>query len=282
MQDTTKVQGYDKIAAATENLLSMFELGQLPAAVARTTIAAVAGDLPSSRWSLGNRLLMMAAGTEDARGFHQWKDAGRSVRKGSRALYILGPRTVTRTQRDEQTGEETKVQILVGFVSIPVFRIEDTDGAPVTAPNYTPDILPHLYRVAEAWGYKVTYGAASGGAFGWHREGQIHLMSYDADTLWHELAHAAHAKVLEARGSKIRGGQVPEQEIVAEMTAAVLSEIYGETGGLQFSRDYIAAYAKRMGKDLLGGIMHCLSDVEHCLQLILEAAAQVEPSAVPA
>jgi hypothetical protein len=49
---------------------------------------------PSSRWSLPNQILMLLQGTEDARGFQQWREADRTVLKGRRAIYILrrGPR----------------------------------------------------------------------------------------------------------------------------------------------------------------------------------------------
>lgn len=283
MQEIAKVQGLDKVAEATERLVAMMESGDLPAAMARTAIRSMLGQRPSDAWSWGNQLLMILCGTEDARGFKQWKDAGRSVRKGAKAIYILGPRTVTRTVEDEKTGEQRKVPVVVGFVGIPVFRLEDTEGqdletgAPI---DHRPEVLPPLMSVAEAWGYTVTYGPQTGGAYGYHTidGARIHLMTHDVGTLWHELAHGAHKKVLEARGDKMRGGQIPEQEIVAEMTAAVLGELYGETGRHQYTRDYLATYAKAMGTTLTGGIMRCLSDVQKCLLLILEAARTVEPA----
>jgi len=278
MQTESKISGVDRVEEATGRLLEMFQSGNLPQAVARTLIAAKAGEVPSAKWSFGNQLLMMIAGTEDARGFKRWQEVGRRVRKGAKAFYILAPRTIRKTERDED-GTERKVTLVVGFLGVPVFRYEDTEGDEIQRPTYTPDVLPPLYEVARAWGYEVTYGPASGSAYGWHRAGHIHLMTYDMDTLWHELAHAAHAKVLAERGRALKGGQVPAQEIVAEMTAAVLAVIYGDLGGLKFSREYIAAYAKAWNKDLLGGMMHCLGDVQKCLALILDTAAAAEPVA---
>jgi|GEM_PF-4666686 len=57
----------ERVKEALSRLLSMFESGDLPAAVARTLITPVAGaEKPSDKWSLGNKLLMFLAGTEDA------------------------------------------------------------------------------------------------------------------------------------------------------------------------------------------------------------------------
>ena len=48
-------------------------------------------SLIADKWSFLNRLLMYCNNTEDARGFNQWKQAGRYIIKGSHAFYILAP-----------------------------------------------------------------------------------------------------------------------------------------------------------------------------------------------
>jgi len=68
----------------------MFDSGQLPPVVARTTIQALERELPSSKWSLGNRILMILVGTDDARGFRQWKEVGRHVIKEANKFYREG------------------------------------------------------------------------------------------------------------------------------------------------------------------------------------------------
>ena len=66
---------------------------------------------PQILGALRNRLLMMLAGTEDARGFRQWEKVGRMVKKGAKAFYILAPRIIK--VKDEETEEEKHV--LAGF-----------------------------------------------------------------------------------------------------------------------------------------------------------------------
>jgi hypothetical protein len=64
----------ERAKEALHRLLAMFESGDLPQAVARTMLRPKPGaEKPSDRWSLGNRLLMLAAGTRDARGYQQWE-----------------------------------------------------------------------------------------------------------------------------------------------------------------------------------------------------------------
>ena len=68
---------------------------------------------PSENWSATNQRLMLCAGTEDARGYQQWRKAGRQVRKGSKAIRIFVPR-----KRKDDT---------VYFHMACVFAFEDTD-----------------------------------------------------------------------------------------------------------------------------------------------------------
>lgn len=92
IQDTMeKDKGNDKIKEAMEKLIEMFRTGNIPPAIARTVIAREKGEQPSKHWTLGNQLLMIIAGTNDARGYKQWNQVGRQVIKGGKAFYILAP-----------------------------------------------------------------------------------------------------------------------------------------------------------------------------------------------
>ncbi|MGD0639003.1 MAG: hypothetical protein ABSA72_13290, partial [Nitrososphaerales archaeon] len=110
-----------------ERIVALFSSKQLPDLCAKALINAPMK--PSSKWSFGNQLLMLLAGTNDARGFRQWIEAGRSVSKGSKAFYILGPvrKRVRRKVSDEHEGRGEEVaDVRVGFMPVPVFRYEDT------------------------------------------------------------------------------------------------------------------------------------------------------------
>ncbi|MCE2498900.1 MAG: hypothetical protein J4F28_07965 [Nitrosopumilaceae archaeon] len=82
-----------------EQFVGRMASGDLPAAIAKSCIH-VDEDMPSSKWNRCNRILMMLSGTSDARGYRQWGEVGRHVRKGSRAVYILAPRIVKVSDKD--------------------------------------------------------------------------------------------------------------------------------------------------------------------------------------
>lgn len=121
MDKATIIQG------AIATLMNMFKSGDFPAQVAMTIIRKAEGDnIPADSWSFANRLLITAQGTNDARGFRQWSEVGRHVKKGSKAIHIFAPLTKKIVEKDEATGEETSRVIVAGFRPLPVFRLEDT------------------------------------------------------------------------------------------------------------------------------------------------------------
>jgi hypothetical protein len=225
---------------------------------------------PCLKWSGSNRMMAALQSDElDHRGFQQWRDAGRQVRKGARAVYIWRPKTIA---REDDAGD--KKTILIGFAPLAVFGASDTiptpgHDAPLTP--YTPRVLPPLAAVAARLGCTLTYAPLIG-ARGLYRPYADHiaLATHDQKTLAHELAHAAHARVLRARGETLEPGQDPHQEIVADLCAAVLMDIYelGDYSGNAWK--YINAYAP---DDPLSAISAALRDIADVLGLILATEA---------
>ncbi|HHW42614.1 MAG TPA: M48 family peptidase [Desulfotomaculum sp.] len=274
----------DKAREALNRLLEMFRTGNLPAAVAQTVIRAKAGyGRPSDRWSLGNRLLMYLAGTEDARGFRQWEEAGRHVKKGAKAFYILAPVTGKKTVRerevDPETGEEREVErervVVTGFRCVPVFRYEDTEGAPLPEADYSPPEPPPLFDVARKFVNDVRYKPFVGGYYGYFdpTRGKIVLTTHDAHSFFHELAHAVHHTI---KPGGLKPGQHTDQEIVAETVAAALCEMYGFSGYIWHGWEYIRRYAGGDGRQALRFVMKVLADVEEVLDRVWAAATDME------
>ena len=133
----------DKVKQALESILQRFKSGDIPEALAYATFPIP--NIPASRWSLLNRTLMFISGTSDARGFNQWKQANRYVKKGSKAITILAPRFI---RKQEEEDEEAK-SILVGFLAVSVFKVEDTDGEPLDYLGQGSEQRADFFRILE-------------------------------------------------------------------------------------------------------------------------------------
>jgi antirestriction protein ArdC len=268
MADTSKARD------ATSRLLALWESGEMPAAIATLTIRRQAGERPCDSWSLGNRLLVLIAGTQDARGFRQWEQAGRHVVRGAGAIHILGPIARKVKGEDADSGEPTERTIIRGFKAIPVFRLEDTDGEALHVPDYAPPVLPPLAEVAEAWGIKVAYRPDRGGGYyGAYSPtaDRIELVTHAEMTFFHELAHAAHRRL----GGLTSAGQDSRQEIVAETSAAALCLMYGLAGYVAPAAEYVAGYAGVSPDHAARGALRHLGEIEAVLGLILGTAREL-------
>ena len=266
----------EKAGQVLRDIIALFEQGNLPEAIVRTTIAMP--DVPARQWSLGNRLLVWSQDTVDARTFRQWRAVGRFPQKGSKALYILQPMIVPAQNKELPEGGTEPLR-LVGFKACPVFRKEDTEGEPI---NYElePAQPPPLLDVAHAWGIKVRYlPTVQPGVYGYHRAGggytEIGLHTHDVQVFAHELAHAAHARV---RGS-LKGGQHWDQEVVAELTAATLCRVYETEPNEAGAYRYIRHYAEQAGYEPGRACMAVLKEVEQCLMLILQSTEEQREAA---
>ena len=257
----------DRAKGVLDRVLEAFETGAVPEAIARSVLPAF--DVPSSRWSLNNRILMCFAGTADARGIRQWRAVGRWPRKGCKACYILAPLYVNKADRDAETGEETEHRIFTGFKCCPVFRIEDTEGRPIQYPDLHPPEPPPLADVARTWGIQVKYLPGNGGCYGYYQPGgnRIGLCTHDLSTFFHELGHAAHDRL-----GALRTSSKWEQEVVAELTAAVLSHLYGAQPDDGGAYRYIRRHAAQAGRDVYAACMSVIADVEKCLGMVLNQA----------
>ena len=260
----------NKVRDVLESILDRFKSGDIPEAIKYSLFPIP--DIPSSKWSFMNRLIMNFSNTADARGIKQWNSVGRTVKKGARAIYILVPRMIkTNTSNDEHNeNEENKEKLRVhGFLAQPVFRFEDTEGEPLAYQQELslPD-LP-LMEKAKQWGISVSaipnkyrvYGAYVPAAQ------QILLATSEEIVFFHELSHAAYERAVE----KLKPGQVWNQEITAELCAQVLTKLVGKQpqDKLGNSYQYIEHYAKDAGLSPLSACLNVLNSVEKVLSLIL-------------
>jgi len=281
---------YGKSQEVAEGIIAMFESGNLPSALAPIFIHRH-DALPCRKWSFQNQLLTAISGTNDARGFDQWKQAGRKVRKGARAFYILGPCLVS-VSKENTDGEKIDGKALIGFRSIPVFRLEDTDlddaelwarcGQVDQAAEKYLDQLP-LRQVAAAWGISLTsYNGEGARYLGQYKAGlfgsSIALGVENLSTWCHELIHAADDR----NGTLTKGaGQKADNEAVAELGGAVLLRLLGNDheADLGGAWSYIKSYAKGDTGKAIRLCTKVINRVCTAVALVLDTAEKV--GAVP-
>ena len=253
------------IRETLNSILEAFESGNIPEAIAHSMFPIP--DLPSSNWSVLNRINIFLSRTTDARGFRQWNNVGRHVKRGAKAIYILVPRMIKREIASE-TDETREEEVLSGFMAKPVFRVEDTDGEPLDYEQIELPELPLMERAKE-WGLSVK---AVPGNYQYHGyfsqdKKEIGLSSKDEAVFFHELAHYAHHLIV----GDLRTVAPWEKEVVAELAAAALCKIVGKDSKyFGASYQYVKHYAEQAGLSPVKACLRVINQTEAVLALILK------------
>ncbi|MEA1946316.1 MAG: antirestriction protein [Thermodesulfobacteriota bacterium] len=250
----------EKVKSVLNSVLERFEIGDIPEAIAYSMFPFP--EVPSAKWSLLNRTLMFLNCSMDARDIRQWNKVRRFVKKGSKAFYILVPYI----KKVEDDGAEK--QVLIGFGTKAVFRVEDTDGEPLEYENIE---LPRFPLIDRARGWGISIKAIPGnyryyGLYSSERK-EITLASESECVFLHELSHTAH----DILKGGLRPGQDPIQEIVAELASHCLCRLVGKTGDKHLGNSfrYISRYADKINLSPLSACTKVLNEVEQVLNLIL-------------
>jgi len=244
-------------------------------------------DVPCRKWSWHNQLVAALCGTTDARGFRQWEEAGRKVKKGSKAIWILAP-CVKTIKEENAKGESVERRVLFGFRGIPVFALEDTEGEPLPACDDQYDSwmqqLP-LLEVAKAWNITVgTYTGSEATPLGYFQvsilsQAQAVMLGVENLSTWsHEMIHAADHRLADAQQKADRA----HREIVAELGGAVLLECLSMShdADLGGAYTYIQRYAKETKRDPVRASIEVLDRVCNCVKLILDTAETLQQQQV--
>jgi antirestriction protein ArdC len=198
-------------------------------------------------YSLGNQLLAWAQCME--RGiqpgplatYPKWKELGRYVRKGEKALTLCQPVTVKRTTTaDDGTEQDTAA---TWFVYRPNwFVLAQTDGQPLPEPE-----IPTWDKARALAALDVTeisFDALNGNCLGFARDRSIAINPVNPmphKTRFHELAHVLLGHTSE--GMLDDGELTPRnlREVEAESVALVCCAAL-DLPGVEFSRGYIQAW----------------------------------------
>ena len=104
----------------------------------------------------------------------------------------------------------------------------------------------------------------------------ITTMAAVVTTLW-RANEAKNAEAIKEQSKQIasiegelKGGQVPSQEIIAELTAATLAQMYCPEANLGFSYEYVKSYAEKSKKTIERACLAVINTVGLVLNEILK------------
>jgi antirestriction protein ArdC len=271
-------EGYskaEKVQAIAGDILSAFETGALPVALAQVLIKRNI-EVPSKHWTWTNRTIGILRGHVYAAGFRQWQELGRHVKQGERAFYILAPKTQKVEGEDLGTGECVERSLVVGYQPIAVFGYLQTEGTPLPGMEGESDFIEALPLVAVArdWGLSVgTYSIADNPkALGYFVPGLgIGLGTENLSTWTHELVHAADHRL-----GTYTEGEIAS-EVVAEFGGAILLACLGykeasDPGG---AYHYIEGYCKKHKRKVLSVCTELLERTCRCVAYLLDEAERI-------
>ena len=194
-------------------------------------------------YSFNNWLLIYTQRSDATRvaGFQTWKSLGRFVKKGERGIRIFAP--IIRKVEEDKNGVTEQVSRPVGFRSIAVFALEQTDGEPLpeidsNATEGGEELLPKLEATTASLGIQLIYKAIPGAAEGLSKGGLIEIeetlsTAARCGVIIHELAHELLHK--EKRKETTR----QQRELEAESVSFAVLARYGIHSE---SRFYLASY----------------------------------------
>ncbi len=205
------------------------------------------------RYSFNNLMLiaMQCPEATHVAGFRKWQQLGRQVRKGEKAIKILGYSTKKVTKTDPETGEDVEDKIK-RFPVLSVFDISQTDGEPVPTNAYQlpsgegpTGMLDRLTAWLQAEGWTVRQ-LPLGGTMEGYTDHRRHLIATEtnlepAARLLVLLHEAAHALLHENDAEYVAHRGVCETE--AESTAYVIANLIGMDADAS-SVSYVAGWAR--------------------------------------
>lgn len=203
------------------------------------------------RYSWRNVLLILSQCPEATHvaGYRTWQSLGRQVKQGEKAISILAPASVTKKERDEQTGDDSERRVAF-FRGASVFNLSQTEGkplpevaVPVLDSGAGAELYARLEGVALTEGLRVTIGHE---AFLW-RPQMMGFYQPDARAIYvREAAQLQQTKTLAHELAHHFGGGVSpsaEEETTAESVAYVVCACFGlDTGARSFP--YVAVWSQ--------------------------------------
>ncbi len=222
-------------------------------------------------YSLGNQLLALfechARGIEPGpiNTFPAWKDLGRHVKQGERAITLCMPVTVKRKETDDN-GEERDATFTTFVYKPRWFVLAQTEGQDIevpTIPAWDSDKALSALDVQ-----RKEFNILDGNCQGYAQKRSIAInpvAQLPHKTLFHEIAHVILGHTSEADFSDSEQTPKSLREVEAETVALLCCEAL-DLDGAEFCRGYIQEWLKRDGATAIP---------ERSAQKILRAADQI-------
>lgn len=209
-------------------------------------------------YSIGNQLLALAQCAE--RGlrpgplatFPKWKELGRHVMKGQRALVLCQPVTMRRTVETTTAAgtPQTEDLTFTRFTYRPRwFVLAQTDGAdyrPAPTPGWDADRALAILQIT-----RVPFDVTDGNTWGFARRGRQLAVSplspMPERTLIHEIAHIALGHVDDRDEQDGPTLSRSDREVEAESVAYIVTSALGLPGA-EYSRGYLQHWLKAGGR----------------------------------
>ena len=132
----------ERVSAIANDILSAFESGELPKALANLFIHRKV-DVPSRAWTWTNRLVAIRHGHVYTAGFRQWQEVGRYVKKGEHAFHILAPRIAIDSQRSPAGSHLFGQRRIAALENLPnLIEIQSTRGNLSTSDRFEQHFRP--------------------------------------------------------------------------------------------------------------------------------------------
>ena len=240
---------------AINQILSHINWTDLPKSIAYAKFPIK--NVPSSKWSLVNRVIMVSSGTLDQRGRNQWADVQRYPIKGSKPNWIICP------QVHSETIEGESKKICDGFIGIPVYAADATYGDPITY-EFVSEQVFNTESISEKWDNRVK---------GIYKR-------YEISTAYHEHYEPAgdnekqffwNTSLFAYKELFTNHANRADKRIVCELSALALLNMCGRSvnyPGKHYSM--IQYYARDLKLSTMGAFMNIIKNVDLVLTTVLD------------
>lgn len=218
------------------------------------------------KYSFSNQIIISIQNPNATRvaGFNKWKEMGRNVKRGEKALNILAPKIYNVVKEDKDgnpvkgpDGKPIKERRVVGFTGVSVFDVSQTEGKPLPPKPELSETPPEglkedLENAVESYGYSVHYSDDAGPGEGYTSKTDKKVVikkslnpGQTASVLAHELGHIAAGHMEREDYHTGEGGHRGTMEVEAESISYVILRANGmSTAAGTESKGYVSGWAK--------------------------------------